>query len=93
MKVELAYAKPDEQYLVTLVLQPGATIEVAIIHSGILAIFPEIDLNRQRVGIFGKVTAITTLIKDGDRIEIYRPLIVDPKDARRARAVKKAKTK
>ena len=67
-------------------LPAGATLGEAIERSGILARHPEIDLARQAVGVFGKACALDRPAADGDRIEIYRPLAMDPKDARRRRA-------
>jgi putative ubiquitin-RnfH superfamily antitoxin RatB of RatAB toxin-antitoxin module len=89
IRVEVAYARPDSQRIVTLEVEAGSTIEKVIQHSGILKLFPEIDLARQKVGIFSKPRDLSDLVNDGDRIEIYRPLIIDPKEARRARARKK----
>lgn len=67
-------------------LGPHCTLRQAIEQSGILALYPEIDLNRNKVGVFGKARALTEPARAGDRIEIYRPLPVDPKTARRRRA-------
>ena len=86
--VEVAYAKPDDQRLIVIKVGETCTIESVIYQSGILTFFPEIDLTRQKVGIFGKVKQLTDYVMDGDRIEIYRPLIIDPKEARRAKAKK-----
>lgn len=85
MKIEVAYALPDKQTLFTLEIEEGVTIEQAILRSGIISEFPEIDLTQQKVGIFGKLKALSDLVKEGDRIEIYRPLLIDPKEARRAK--------
>ncbi|MBP1149100.1 MULTISPECIES: RnfH family protein [Methylocaldum] len=89
MKVEVAYAKPDVQVILTVNVPENATAETAIAASGILDRFPEIDLTKDKIGIFSKVCSIDQPIKPGDRVEIYRPLIADPKEARRARAAKK----
>lgn len=89
IKVEVAYAKPNQQCLISVELTRGSTIKDAIIASQILNIFPEIDLAKQKVGIFSKPREISDLIQEGDRIEIYRPLTIDPKEARRAKALKK----
>ncbi|SMF95749.1 hypothetical protein SAMN02949497_3123 [Methylomagnum ishizawai] len=89
MKIEVAYAKPDHQLILGLELPAGATAEQAIRASGMLARFPEIDLAVNAVGIFGKTCALDQALKPGDRVEIYRPLPADPKEARRGRAVKK----
>lgn len=87
-KVEVAYATPEIQRIFTVYVAPGSTIESAILCSGVLTIFPEIDLTQQKVGIFSKQKKLSDLVSDGDRIEIYRPLTIDPKDARRKRAGK-----
>lgn len=89
IKIEVAYATPTAQRIITIEMVADATLEMAIQQSGILSIFPEIDLTQQKIGIFGKQRALTDKINAGDRIEIYRPLTIDPKEARRARAVKK----
>jgi uncharacterized protein len=84
--VEVAYALPERQALVTLVSPVGTTVGEAIEQSGLLPQFPEIDLKLNKVGIFGKIVALTTVLRDGDRVEIYRPLTADPKAIRRLRA-------
>ncbi len=89
MKVEVAYAKPDTQVILTVDVPENATAETAIAASGILNRFPEIDLTKNKIGIFGKVCSFDHVLRQGDRVEIYRPLIADPKEARRARAAKK----
>lgn len=88
VEVEVVYAKPEQQVLVALKMPETATVEQAIKSSGLLARFPEIDLNAYKVGIFAKVCALDQVLKQGDRVEIYRPLLHDPKDARRQRAAK-----
>lgn len=89
IKVEIVYAKPDRQRLIEVEVDQGCTIETAIRTSKILNEFPEIDLTKQKVGVFSKPRLLSDLIHDGERIEIYRPLIIDPKEARRAKAKKK----
>ena len=84
--VEVVFATPDEQVLEQLRVPADATIEAVIQKSGILARFPEIDLQTNKVGVFGKAAALTATLNEGDRIEIYRPLIADPKEARKKRA-------
>lgn len=84
--VEVAYARPDKQVIVPLKVKPDTTVKAAIDYSGILNLFSEIDLEKNKVGIFGKITALDTVLREGDRIEIYRPLIADPKQIRRQRA-------
>lgn len=86
MRIEVAYAKPEQQVIVVLDLPENSTVEAAINASGLLARFPEIELSA--VGIFGKASELHQLLKTGDRVEIYRPLHNDPKEARRQRAKK-----
>ena len=86
MPVEVAYARPDSQRLIALVVARGPTAEEAIHASGILAECPEIDLAEQAVGIFSLPVGLDTVLSPGDRVEIYRPLQVDPKAQRRDRA-------
>ncbi|MFZ2314471.1 MAG: RnfH family protein [Gammaproteobacteria bacterium] len=86
--VEVAYARPDEQRILTVEVEAGCTIQSAIERSGILTLFPEIDLKTQKVGVFSKSRELSDEVKQGDRIEIYRPLLIDPKEARRAKANK-----
>lgn len=84
--VEVVYALPSEQLIIPLKTQEGITAEDAIIDSGILQKFPEIDLNKNAIGIFGKLAKKNTTLRHMDRVEIYRPLIADPKEVRRQRA-------
>ena len=86
IRVELVFAKPGEQVLEQLRVSADETVESVIRQSGFLQRFPEIDLNANKVGIFGKLTALSARLSDGDRIEIYRTLIADPKEARKKRA-------
>lgn len=86
IKIEVAYATPDNQQIFTVYVMPGSTIETAIDRSGVLDVFPEIDLMQQKVGIFSKQKKLSDTVSEGDRIEIYRPLTIDPKEARRKRA-------
>ncbi len=88
VNVELAYAKPEQQLIVTLAMEDGATVEAAIKASGLLERFPEIASSELNAGIFGVVCTLDQSVKEGDRIEIYRPLLHDPKEARRQRALK-----
>src|SRR5579872_5559592 len=91
IQVEVTYALPEWQRLITIQIEEGSTIEQAIRQSGILESFPEINLTSQKVGVFSKPRALTDIIHDGDRIEIYRSLTIDPKEARRAKAKGAAK--
>jgi len=86
LRVEIVYALRDRQVLLALEVEGGTTARQAVERSGILQRFPEIDLARAGLGIFGRVVSPDTPLRDGDRVEIYRPLIADPKNARRERA-------
>ncbi len=86
MIVEVAYALPDKQSLVSLEVEKGATLKDAIEASGILDSFEQIDLIKDRVGIFSKFATLDTVLREKDRVEIYRPLIADPKKVRKERA-------
>ncbi len=88
INVEVAYATPQKQLIRAVNVDKGTTIGAAIVQSGIMMDFPELEtmLENARVGIFGKVASMTTVLEDGDRVEIYRPLIADPKEVRRKRA-------
>lgn len=88
MRVEIAYAKPDNQALITMELPEGATVEVAIHASGILQQFPEIRLSEMSAGIFGRICQLDHRLAAGDRVEIYRPLVADPKSARRQKTLR-----
>lgn len=84
--VEVVYALPERQYLRQVILAPGSTVEQAIRASGILTIRHDIDLGKNKVGIFSRPAKLSDRVNDGDRVEIYRPLLIDPKDLRRQRA-------
>jgi putative ubiquitin-RnfH superfamily antitoxin RatB of RatAB toxin-antitoxin module len=84
--VEVAYALPDLQMLIPMEIAEGATVEEAIRHSGLLVKFPEIDLATAKVGIWNKASELSASLREMDRVEIYRPLIADPKEVRRKRA-------
>jgi uncharacterized protein len=83
--VEVAYARPDRQVIFQVHVLPGATAQQAIEQSGVLEKFPEIDLSKNKIGIFGKLGKLDAVLKAADRVEIYRPLIADPKEVRRQR--------
>ena len=83
---EVAYALPRQQASLPVKVPQGATAEQAIEASGIIAKFPEIDLTQNKIGIFGKLSKLDTVLRERDRVEIYRPLIADPKEVRRQRA-------
>lgn len=88
ISLEVAYATPEKQALLEVVVEQGTTVEQAILASGIIKRFPDINLEILKVGIWNRTCKLTELPKKGDRIEIYRPLIADPKEARRRRAEK-----
>ncbi|MDP2759551.1 MAG: RnfH family protein [Sideroxyarcus sp.] len=79
MKIGIAYALPQRQAWFDVEIPDGATIKDAIERSGILGQFREIDLEKQKVGIYGKVSKLDAVLTDGDRVEIYRPITCDPK--------------
>ena len=93
ISVEVAYALPHKQEVLPLKLKSGATVSQAIEQSGILAGFPEIDLASAKIGIFGKQTKLDTVLREKDRVEIYRALIADPKEIRKKRAAEGKVTK
>ena len=86
MKVEVVYAFGSDADCVSLSLPPGATLREAIAASGVLGRHAEIDLTRHKVGVHGRLKTLDAALRDGERVEIYRPLAADPKEARRARA-------
>ncbi len=92
MEVEVAYARPDKQQIVPVVVPPGTTALEAVKLSRITEIFPEIDPDAIDMGVFGKVVKnpAERVLREGDRVELYRPLKIDPKQARLNRAKKKA---
>ena len=91
--VEVAYATPKKQLILVVPFEEGISAQKAIELSGILTTFPEIDLAKNAVGIFSKPCKLDTPLRVGDRVEIYRPLIADPKEVRRQRAEAGKKTK
>jgi putative ubiquitin-RnfH superfamily antitoxin RatB of RatAB toxin-antitoxin module len=86
LKVWVCYVTPTDEFLRELALPAGATLEQAIRQSGLLLALPEIDLDSWEVGIFGKKKPRDTVLHAQDRVEVYRPLLADPKEARRRRA-------
>ncbi|MBF0784401.1 RnfH family protein [Muribacter muris] len=84
--IEVVYAYPDKYFTKTLSLDTPISIQNAILQSGVLQKYTEIDLRENKVGIFSRPAKLTDLVENGDRIEIYRPLIADPKEIRRQRA-------
>lgn len=90
IEVEVVYGVPTKQVLLSLPVPAGSTIEECIKLSSITKHFPEIIVNEAKVGIFSRPEKLSTIVKEGDRIEIYRPLIADPKEMRKIRAAKMA---
>ena len=86
IRVEVVYALPDKQEILVLRLPAGSTVREAIDRSGILQKYPEIDPEKNKLGIFAKLTKPEAVLRDRDRVEIYRPLIADPKEVRKQRA-------
>jgi putative ubiquitin-RnfH superfamily antitoxin RatB of RatAB toxin-antitoxin module len=86
LNIEVVYALPERQVLLALEVEPGTTVHEALEQSGIRHHFPALDTTAGQLGIFGKRVKGSAVLRDGDRIEIYRPLNADPKDARRQRA-------
>lgn len=89
LHVEVIYAGLRRQARYALSVERGTTVAEAIRRSGVLEAFSEIDLARQRVGVHGKLAQLAHVLRDGDRVEIYRPLSADPKEARRTRAARR----
>lgn len=87
LDIEVAFANPDEQLIIPVQLAEGSSVQQAINQSGILERYPEIDLSVMKVGVFGKICALEKIVEAGDRVEIYRPLLQNPMEARRNRAV------
>ncbi|WP_273745945.1 RnfH family protein [Morganella morganii] len=86
ISAEVCYALPDKQFLIPVKIHEGATVEAVILASGILSLWDDVDLTKNKVGIFSRPAKLTDIVSDGDRVEIYRPLIADPKEMRRKRA-------
>lgn len=88
IEVEVVYALPERQTVLNLRVPAGSSLREAIAISGITARHPELDSNRVTAGVFGKRRPLSTVLREHDRIEIYRPLIADPLEVRRERARK-----
>ncbi|WP_386689894.1 MULTISPECIES: RnfH family protein [unclassified Lonepinella] len=91
IEIEIAYAYPTSYFLKKLQVKQGTTVQAAILQSGILQQYTDIDLRENKVGIFSRPVKLTDPVNNGDRIEIYRPLLADPKEIRRKRAEEQAK--
>ncbi len=88
LRIAVAYAEPERQAVVELEVEPGCTVGQAIERSGLRDEFPDLEVDPRAVGIFGRKASLQQLLVDGDRVEIYRPLIADPKESRRKRAAR-----
>jgi hypothetical protein len=86
IRVEVIYPLPEKQEILSVVVPVGSSVRQAIEASGVLQKYPEIDLAKNKLGVFAKLAKAETLLRDRDRIEIYRPLIADPKEVRKQRA-------
>jgi len=86
--IEVAHARPEKQVLRALPVKPGTTLIEAVDQSGIRAEFPDLQITADNVGIFSRKVGLDHVLEAGDRVEIYRPLIADPKEVRRERAKK-----
>ncbi|HIB97429.1 MAG TPA: RnfH family protein [Candidatus Thioglobus sp.] len=86
MNIEVAYALENKQTLLNIEVSEGISLKQAIEDSGILVLYPQIDLSKDKTGIFGKIAKLDVVLRDKDRVEIYRPLIADPKQVRKERA-------
>lgn len=90
LRVEAAYAMPDEQIIIRLELKEGSTVHDVLEQSELLQRYPEINATDSAIGIYGRVVPLDHPIRDGDRVEIYRPLTIDPKIERRSRSRRSA---
>lgn len=88
LNIEVVYGTPTQQELLSFTINEGVTVEQAILESNIIESFPEIDLKINKVGIWNRAAKLADIVKDLDRIEIYRPLLADPKEVRKRRAEK-----
>ena len=86
MHIEVAYALENKQTLLNIEVDAGTTLKQAIEISGLLTLYPQINLMTDKTGIFGKIAKLDTVLREKDRVEIYRPLIADPKQVRKERA-------
>ena len=86
IKVDVCYALADKQDVVTVTLPAGATVMTALEASGLLGKYPEIDVKKNKFGVWNKLSKVDNTLRDRDRVEIYRPLIADPKEVRKQRA-------
>ncbi len=89
IRVEVAFATPEKQVILEIEVEEGCRVEQAIVASGIESHFPGVDMNDAAVGIFSRKASRDDVLQDGDRVEIYRPLLADPKEVRREMAERK----
>ena len=92
MAIEVAYARPDRQWLLVLEVPAGATARDALLASGLLAECPELQIGEPVLGVWSRKVEADTVLETGDRLEVYRPLLADPKTARRQRAARQRDT-
>lgn len=93
INVEVAYALPEQQILLSLEVEEGTTAREAVERSGLLQQFPDVELGGlNKIGVFGKLVKADQVLRPGDRVEVYRPLIADPKEVRRQRAAEGKRT-
>jgi putative ubiquitin-RnfH superfamily antitoxin RatB of RatAB toxin-antitoxin module len=93
VNVTVVYAAADASHVLQVELESGATVEQAINASGLLSLVPELHRGRVDVGIWNRAAGLESVVREGDRIEVYRPLTVDPKEARRVRAAVRSRRK
>jgi putative ubiquitin-RnfH superfamily antitoxin RatB of RatAB toxin-antitoxin module len=93
ISIEVAYASANQSWLIPVEVEEGTTVQQAIASSGIMEQCPDINLQTNKVGLFSKIIELDVPVRAGDRIEIYRPLVLDPKEARRLRAEKEKQEK
>lgn len=86
LRVEVIYALPEKQVLIPLHLPPGSTVRDAVAASGLDQAYPDVDFSALKLGVWAKLVKPDTALRDHDRVEIYRPLIADPKEVRKQRA-------
>jgi putative ubiquitin-RnfH superfamily antitoxin RatB of RatAB toxin-antitoxin module len=89
LRIEVVYALPDRQIAVSVRVPCGATVADAVDRADLAALLPGVDIDNAPVGIFGRVVSRSAVLRDGDRVEIYRPLVADPKQSRRLRAARR----
>ena len=90
MIVEVVFATPESQKIIELTLADNSTVHDAVVQSALVDLYPEIEIGKTPVGIYGEKVSYDTVLRQGDRVEIYRPLQLDPMEARRLRARKQA---